>query len=92
MGSRSQEDIAREEIGIQTENVLNDVFTERERQVRLHGDHTPADPGMDPCMKLAILMEEVGEVARELCDGPTRNLRVELIQVAAVAVAWAESL
>lgn len=42
---------------------------------------------------LAILMEEVGEVATETMDEHSINLKLEeeLIQVAAVAVAWLES-
>ncbi len=53
-------------------------------------------PRLLPEQSLAILVEEVGEVARELCDARARrepgggNLRVELIQVAAIAVAWAD--
>ena len=43
-------------------------------------------------VKVAVLTEEVGEVARATLDGSTDNLRSELVQVAAVAVAWLESL
>ena len=85
---------------------LNEIEAERERQERKCAEKraegltwlTCADPRMPDGEKLAVLMEEVGEVARELCDAraareaPGRNLRVELIQVAAVAVAWAEAL
>lgn len=54
--------------------------------------------------KLSVLNEEVGEVAREINDGVAGDvnggfsdariarIREELIQVAACAVAWAESL
>lgn len=39
----------------------------------------------------AVLAEEVGEVARALNDGePTHRLRAEAIQVAAVAIRFAE--
>ena len=51
---------------------------------------------------LAILMEEVGEVAKEMLDrrvdavsalhGVSHVIRDELVQVAAVAVVWLESL
>ena len=47
---------------------------------------------------LAVLMEEVGEAAREVLrqrvvgDGDVRRLREELVQVAAVAVQWVEAL
>lgn len=43
-------------------------------------------------MILPILTEEVGEVARALQDGVGPKLLEELIQVAAVASAWAEGL
>jgi len=39
--------------------------------------------------RLRVLVEEVGEVASALQDGS--QLRVELVQVAAVAVAWLEA-
>lgn len=60
---------------------------------------TCADPLAIEEAKLAVLMEEVGEVARVLCDKLKHSpaevavlLRGEIIQVAAVAVAWLESL
>lgn len=63
--------------------------------------YSPSSPIM-PAEKLAVLAEEFGEVADIVCKmqagkaegkGLTnRHLREELIQVAAVAVAWAESL
>jgi len=42
--------------------------------------------------KLPVLVEEVGEAASEVHEGDDTRLYNELIQVAAVAVAWAESL
>ncbi len=40
-------------------------------------------------VKAAVLTEETGEVARAVLDSsPTEALRAELVQVAAVAVAW----
>jgi NTP pyrophosphatase (non-canonical NTP hydrolase) len=41
--------------------------------------------------RLRVLVEEVGEVARALEEGDSQ-LRAELVQVAAVAVAWLEAL
>ena len=43
-------------------------------------------------MKAAVLNEECGEVARAVLDRDEDALVNELIQVAAVAVAWLESL
>jgi hypothetical protein len=45
-----------------------------------------------PTVKAAVLTEECGEVARAVLDASDNNLRAELIQVAAVAVAWLEAL
>jgi NTP pyrophosphatase (non-canonical NTP hydrolase) len=70
------------------------IRVERMRQERLKAagkfHHTAADVDLPCVLKLPILVEEVGEVARALCDGT--NLREELIQVAAVALAWLEGL
>ena len=42
--------------------------------------------------KLMLLTEECGEVARAVLDIDAEQLRTELIQVAAVAVAWLEGM
>jgi NTP pyrophosphatase (non-canonical NTP hydrolase) len=49
------------------------------------GDHRDRD-----C--LAILVEEVGEVALAINEGDTSNLAEELAQVAAVATLWLEGM
>lgn len=43
-------------------------------------------------VKVAVLTEECGEVSRAVLDRDADALRTELVQVAAVAVAWLESL
>lgn len=70
-------------------NTLLDVADERERQDQKWGSQRHLQAGT----WFLILGEEVGEVARALLDkeGDAR-LKAELIQVAAVAVAWAETL
>ena len=81
--------------------VLADIAAERERQAvkwnRPHefgyGDCSSSQ--VEPMVKLAVLGEEFGEVARALLEPDThgpRELYDELCQVAAVAVAWMESL
>ena len=46
-----------------------------------------------PIVKAAVLTEETGEVVRAVLDVEREDqLRRELVQVAAVAVAWLESL
>jgi hypothetical protein len=74
------------------------VSLERERQKRLWGgDHEWGNGdcstnGIADTVKLAVLTEEAGEVARAVLQNDPGNLKTELIQVAAVAVAWLESI
>jgi hypothetical protein len=51
-----------------------------------------SSPTVPDPIKLAVLLEEVGEVSRALLDNDPDNLATELIQVAAVAVAWLEGI
>lgn len=64
--------------------VFNIIEKERANQLAKWGeqDHTDA-------WWLVILLEEVGEVARNILEG--ENVNAELAQVAAVAVAWLEN-
>ena len=76
------------------QDVLAEVGRERSRQEQLKAKgkftYTCADAEMPDGQRLAVLVEEVGEVARAMNDG--KGLREELIQVAAVAVAWVEAI
>lgn len=73
------------------------IEEERERQAVLWsgpgywgtGDCSSLD--VPPIVKVAVLSEEIGEVARAVLDG-SPALREELVQVAAVAMAWLEAL
>lgn len=69
-----------------TDEVLVEVFRERERQDDLWGqqDH-------DESVWMTILMEEVGEAAKACFENDTDNYREELVQVAEVAVAMVEA-
>ncbi len=92
---------------------LNDclaaVVNERENQEQAKAQgkflHTCDDPDMTDPERLAVLMEEVGEVSTEVlktCDEKQagqydqqvirQQMKEELAQVAAVAVAWMESI
>lgn len=69
---------------------------ERERRAQ---DLKWGEQNHDPATWLAILTEEVGEVAKEIADGSPvaavfdhRAYRMELVQTAAVVVAAIESL
>lgn len=80
-----------------TDVILASIEFERARQTTLLEKglipEDIADVIVGDETKLSVLMEEVGEVAREINEGPNLDrLKKELIQVAAVAVAWAESI
>lgn len=67
--------------------------------IKKHGrDKTPLNPDKIDCDKLAILMEEVGEVSHECTyDGVSdtefrAGMYRELIQVATMALMWANSI
>lgn len=78
--------------------ILSDIDNERLRQLEKWGVQRHPAP-----VWMTILTEEVGEAARAIMDHtyekvkPSRvenpgDLRAELVQVAAVAVAWIEDL
>lgn len=77
-----------------------DINTEiaRQRQLQAAGKFKyTCETCPMPLMNLAILTEEVGEVAHELNEGDGteydhNKLRKELIQVAAVTIAWIKNL
>lgn len=73
--------------------VLAEVKDERVRQ-DAKWERRPGEwPAPDPdSAALAVLVEEVGEVARALLSETPDRVREELVQVAAVAVAWIEAL
>lgn len=71
------------------------VRVERARQEQLKAEGKFAATCADDIpagAKLAVLVEEVGEVARAICERDPEAMREELVQVAAVAVAWVEAL
>lgn len=79
-----------------TKKVLSEVSSERNRQDVMWGTQEH-----EPSVYFAILAEEVGEVAEEInemvhdprsSEQRLKNMREELIQVAAVAVAFIERL
>ena len=77
---------------------MADVLAERRRQEEKWGKNTCANPSMIPGEALAVLTEELGEVATEVLgfyadeEGSKPRLRTELSHVAAVALAWMEAL
>ena len=80
-------------------DIFDEIDAERHRQFErwnLHHDWGRGDCSSDEVaaiVKAAVLAEECGEVARAVLDLSDEDvLRTELIQTAAVAVAWLESL
>jgi hypothetical protein len=75
---------------------LDAVRRERLAQIVKWGEDDVSRPGCSNGDRLRVLAEEFGEVAEAMGrpeDGNgKRDLRTELIQVAAVATAWAEAL
>lgn len=51
-----------------------------------------SSPDVTDIVKAAVLTEETGEVVRAVLEDDDDGLRRELVQVAAVAVAWLEAL
>ena len=70
--------------GLTQGRILNAILEERDRQDAKWGDqsHHPDEKW------LAILVEEVGEMAKDLLEG--KDWRGEAVQAAAVLVAWLE--
>lgn len=67
------------------------IYGERQRQDQKWGWPNNGLAGTDIHKKVSILLEEVGEVANAVLERDWNNLEKELVQVAAVAVAWLES-
>lgn len=70
------------------------IQAERARQDAKFGwapDTASILPGADVHAKVSVLLEEVGEVAHAVLEHDEPNLEEELVQVAAVCVAWLES-
>jgi NTP pyrophosphatase (non-canonical NTP hydrolase) len=81
--------------------VYQEIQTERERAHLVHGATSNEASPWDSDRRLRVLVEEVGEVAKafndhehnKLTDGQLRReVRKELIQVAAMAASWADSV
>src|SRR5258708_27176055 len=87
-----------------TADIFRDILHERARQEHLQAKgrfkYTCADPRMAVGDKALALGEEFGEVCQAVLEEadlsydkhPTMSVRKELVQIAAVAVAWVESI
>ena len=65
---------------------LDEIKSERKRQ-----DEKWGEQNHDPLYWISILVEEVGEAAKEVLENKFSNYRKELVQCAAVCVAAIES-
>ena len=78
------------------ELVYAEIDAERERQrAKWNGPHACrrgdcSSSAVPVTVKVAVLAEEFGEVARAVLEHDRAALRRELVHVAAVAVAWLE--
>lgn len=72
-------------------SILAELAGERASQERKWGGRSVASVS-DPSRAVVILTEELGEVARAAHDGDLAHYRLELVQVAAVAVAMIEAV
>ena len=69
------------------EDILQKIVEERKRQ-----DDKWGEQNHEPYKWLAILGEEVGEANKAVLENNQKNIREELVQIAATAVAMYESL
>ena len=79
-------------------SIYAEIRAERERAHAKHGDKSMEAWPVTDLRRLAILLEEVGEVAKEFNDASLAGgepdlaaLRSELVQVATMAAAWADN-
>ncbi len=70
------------------QRVFDLIVDERVRQDNKWGE----DRKQPAFLWLTILIEEVGEVAKAILERDMENMKVEMIQCAAVIVAWMESV
>ena len=72
--------------------IYGEIERERIRQDGIYGEPTPEQHRHGDYTWNAVLNEETGEVSRALLQEDRPGLRDELVQCAAVAVAWIECL
>lgn len=80
-------------------SIYHEIEAERNLAHAKHGATSMEYMGRRDPQRFLILAEEVGEVAKEFNDARHENrdvdpvkLRAELIQVAAMAAAWADAI
>lgn len=87
---------------VELDTVLEAIRNERDRQYAKFGEDNPLSIGPD-AVRVPVVGEEFGEVCREVIESELRlvelgspqgdpHLFKELVQLAAVATAWAEQV
>lgn len=78
------------------ESVTWQIQKELQRQIKLQQEgrfpYVAYDLDCPDVTRLAMLTEEVGEVARAMQEVDFENLKDELVQIASIAVSWAARL
>lgn len=72
--------------------ILRAVYRERRRQDAKWGTIEQRRDKLDNWGWLAILMEEIGEIAKALLEHKPAEMHTEIIQALAVCMAWLEWL
>ena len=76
-----------------TSLTLNAIQAEALRAHCRDSENSILSEEMPDCGRLAILVQEIVEVAHALnCEGDKTKLEIELIRVAAAAATWIEAL
>ena len=70
--------------------IYREIEAERLRQNELYGPPVPGQHRHGHYTFNAIVSEETGEAARAMLQGKLPGLRSELVQTAAVIIAWIE--
>ena len=82
-------------------SIYDEIRAERERAHKKHGPNSMETYPAGAFIRYTILAEEVGEVAKEFNEAEARGgqhtldlakTRTELVQVAAMATAWADAI
>lgn len=68
------------------------AITEERRRQDTKWHRSPGEWPDGPGVRYCVLAEEVGEVAKALLEDKPHELKTELVQVAAVCVAWLEAI
>lgn len=80
------------------DQILARIWAERDRQAEIWADEHEwgkgdcSSSGVPHIVKSVVLAEECGEVAMAVLQMNAAALEDELVQVAAVAIAWLESM